>query len=96
MAALLELALRRVAPDQLDPTGEAGPAVVLARLAGIPRRSAVRLIAAGDLSHVQADRLAVAMGYMPWEVWPEWRDFTTDEAAADARTTRSEARRAAA
>ena len=37
---------------------------------------------ADGLSWVQADRLAIRIGRMPWEIWPEWEPYTTELAEA--------------
>lgn len=38
----------------------------------LPLRTLRRLVAARDLNWTVADRCAVALGYHPCQLWPEW------------------------
>ena len=49
----------------------------LARLSRLDRDSVDRLLAGPSLSESIADRLAVALGRHPCEIWPDWFDPVT-------------------
>ncbi len=57
----------------------------LGDILGLPRRTLHRLLASPRLRWDAADRVAVALGRHPSELWPGWFDRQT------AATTRSEA-----
>jgi len=39
---------------------------------GIPRRTVCRILAGSRIRWTTADRVAVALGHHPSELWPEW------------------------
>lgn len=46
----------------------------LARRAGIHERQIARWFAAGSVPDQSADRLAIALGWHPVLIWPEWAE----------------------
>lgn len=46
--------------------------VALSNELGIPRRTLCRILAGARIRWITADRVAVALGHHPSELWPEW------------------------
>lgn len=46
---------------------------------GLPKRTLHRVLASARLRWDIADRVAIALGHHPCEVWPEWFDLADDE-----------------
>ena len=44
---------------------------------GLPRRTLHRVLASSTLRWDAADRVAIALGRHPSELWPSWFDITT-------------------
>ncbi len=55
---------------------------------GVPRRTMHRLLSSSRLRWDAADRIAVALGHHPSELWPGWFD-TQSAAAASSRRTKT-------
>ena len=48
----------------------------LALSIGLPKRTLHRVLSSSRLRWDIADRVAIALGYHPCEVWPSWFDLT--------------------
>jgi lambda repressor-like predicted transcriptional regulator len=48
------------------------PIIHLASELGIPRRTVCRIIAGSRIRWSTADRVAIALGHHPSELWPHW------------------------
>ncbi len=46
---------------------------------GLPKRTLQRVMSSRWLRWDVADRVAIALGHHPCEVWPEWFDLATDQ-----------------
>lgn len=90
---VLDLAARRLILDGLPPSARR-----IADLVGTSARNVERWRTGAPIrSHAFADRVAVALGYHPWCIWPEWCEYAELELAADAANkARSRARQRAA
>ena len=51
----------------------------LALTIGLPKRTLHRVLASARLRWDIADRVAIALGHHPCEVWPEWFDLAEDD-----------------
>lgn len=51
----------------------------LAARIGLPKRTLHRVLSAMRLRWDIADRVAIALGHHPCEVWPEWFDLADDQ-----------------
>lgn len=56
------------------------PLTELGQRLRLPRRTLHRVLASSNVRWDTADRLAVALGRHPSEIWPGWFDTTTGEA----------------
>lgn len=91
---VLELAARRLILDGLPPSARR-----IADLVGTTRRNVERWRAGTPIgTHALADRVAVALGHHPINVWPvEWLEYAALETARDtANRARARARAAGA
>lgn len=52
-----------------------GTARELAERCGVNRK-AIHNRSRRGLSWSEADEFAIRCGFFPWEIWPEWEDFT--------------------
>lgn len=69
----------------------AGPTLAaLVRLTGIPRKQWERYKQDG-LTLAAADRAALALGYMPWDIWDNYWVDVDDDGQDDDGTTEGEA-----
>jgi lambda repressor-like predicted transcriptional regulator len=55
--------------------------VELADILGIPRRTLLRVMTRTELRWDTADRIAIALGYHPIELWPSWHHDTKERTA---------------
>lgn len=88
-----------IAEDRAGKQGVPSPVSHVARHVGVRPRTVHRWVADGGLPVDVADRVAVAAGFHPGEVWAEWWALPEPDPAAAAfralRTRREYARRAA-
>ena len=54
----------------------------LGRVAGTNRATVHRWLQEGTITQNGADRCAIALGYHPGEIWPEWWDLADKKGAA--------------
>ena len=60
------------------------PICELALTIGLPKRTLHRVLSSQWLRWDIADRVAVALGHHPCEVWPEWFGLASDETKENA------------
>ena len=61
----------------------------LALTIGLPKRTLHRVLASSRLRWDIADRVAIALGHHPCELWPTWFDLTHEAANDDIKENAS-------